>query len=216
MNTRTTIGLCLILLLAGITAGALAYPALPERIATHWNAAGEVDGYSPRLVGVGILPLILAGTILLIMVLPIIDPLRKNISLFRPQYNLMVFLLAFFFFYLHLATLALNLGAQVPIMSLIMPVVGLLFFAIGVLLKSARRNWTFGIRTPWTLSNEIVWNKTHALGSTMFMTAGILTALATVVPDIAIGIMLFVLLGTAAFLCVYSFLEYRRIEFQQK
>jgi uncharacterized membrane protein len=206
----------LIVLLASFIASTVAYPALPERVATHWNAAGEVDGYSSRLIGVVILPLVLAGMILLIMVLPIIDPLRRNISLFRPQYNFLVLLLAAFFFYLHLVTLGLNLGLRVPIMSLITPMIGLVFFVIGVLLKSAKRNWTFGIRTPWTLSNEIVWNKTHALGAMLFKLAGILTALGAIVPAFALGIMLFTLLGAAILLVVYSYLEYRKVESQER
>jgi uncharacterized membrane protein len=92
------------------------------------------------------------------MLLPLIDPLRANIVLFRPQYNLIAVFLSGFLVYLHVLTLLWNLGREIPIGGALAPAMGILFFRIGILMKSAKPNWTFGIRTPWTLSNPVVWD----------------------------------------------------------
>ena len=54
------------------------------------------------------------------------------------------------------------------------PLTGALFIYIGFLVEHAEQNWFVGIRTPWTLSSERVWKKTHALGGTPFKVAGVI------------------------------------------
>lgn len=196
---------------ASLLASILAYPTLPEQVASHWNAAGEVDGYMPRLASVLLLPGLIALFFGLIMLLPVFDPLRSNIARFRPQYNLVAVALSGFLAYLHLLTLAWNLGWQIPIGGALAPAAGIFFFGIGAAMKSAKPNWTFGIRTPWTLSSPVVWDRTHSVGSTAFKIAGVLVTFGTFFPEFAIPLLLIVLGFTAVGLILYSFLLYRKL-----
>jgi uncharacterized membrane protein len=212
MNNKFTFLLGIFLILLAVIASAAAYSYLPEQVITHWNAVGEADGYSSRLLAVTLLPLFLAAMIGLLAALPLIDPLGANIAKFRPQYNWMIVLLGCFFLYVHLITLGLNLGLQWSINTLLTPVIGILFIAIGVLLRYAKRNWTFGIRTPWTLSNEIVWDRTHALGAILFQILGVLVVVAGLLSaQVLIPVLLFGTIIVAIWLVVYSYLEYRKL-----
>jgi uncharacterized membrane protein len=50
-----------------------------------------------------------------------------------------------------------------------------LFVVLGIALPHAQPNWFFGIRTPWTLASDRVWARTHRLGGTTFVGAGLIT-----------------------------------------
>ena len=90
--------------------------------------------------------------------------------------------------------------------------VGLLFILIGRLLKKIKSNWFLGIRTPWTMSSETVWNKTHQLSSPVLMAAGLMMILTALVPPVAGKIVLFCLaLALIVFaLPVYSYILFAR------
>ena len=75
---------------------------------------------------------------------------------------------------LQAATLVYALGVPVPISLVCCLTVGVLFVIIGNYLPKCRLNYTMGIRTPWTLSSEENWNKTHRLGGKLWVAAGLL------------------------------------------
>ena len=79
---------------------AFAYPRVPDRVASHWNARGEVDGTMGRFWGVFFLPLMLAGLTLLLVFVPNIDPLKANIARFRRYYDQFIFVFVVFIFFI--------------------------------------------------------------------------------------------------------------------
>jgi uncharacterized membrane protein len=89
-----------------------------------------------------------------------------------------------------------------------------LFFAlIGNVLGKVRRNFWMGVRTPWTLASEAVWNQTHRLAAWLFVAAGLLGfALVMVLPPSAVWVLLAVLLPAALLPVVYSLVLYKRLE----
>lgn len=210
MKTKTTWIVLGIILAGSLLMGAAVYNFLPERVASHWNAQGEADGTSSVLAGILLLPAILAGTALLMMVIPAVDPLKENIRAFREDYNSMIVAMAGFLFYLHVLTLLWNLGVKFSMNSLLAPGMGGLFFLIGNLLGKARRNFFIGIRTPWTLSSDRVWQKTHERGAMGFKIAGALTLLAVPFPQLAIVVMLAPVLLVTAYTLFFSYLEFQR------
>lgn len=149
-------------------------PRLPETMVTHWNAAGQPDDTMPRVWGQFTVPLVTTAVVALTFVSPKIDPKRKNIEAFRELYNDFVVVLAAFLALAHGVVLAINLGYDVPINAVIYAGVGLLVVFLGTLLGQAKQNWIVGIRTPWTLSDETVWDRTHAVGAWLFRLSGIL------------------------------------------
>ncbi|OGO05207.1 MAG: hypothetical protein A2Y60_01295, partial [Chloroflexi bacterium RBG_13_54_9] len=140
------------------------YSQMPERMATHWNAKGQVDGYMSRLWGSFILSLILLPVILLFLAIPRIDPLRANIEKFRRYYDGFIILFSIFMLALQLQVILWNIGIKVS-PNVILPIaLGLLFYYLGILIENAKRNYFIGIRTPWTLNSDAVWDKTHKVG----------------------------------------------------
>lgn len=211
MTTKTTSIFVLLMITIAVIAGALLWNQLPEQMASHWNTNDEVDGYMSKFWGVFLMPLITLGMFGLFIALPNMDPLKANIASFRGAFNLFILLISLFLLYIHGLTLAWSLGYQSFKMSTMMlPFMGILFIFIGYLLKQAKRNFFIGIRTPWTLSSDTVWDKTHQLGSVLFMVSGALAFFGSFFGGMVAFWLLFVpLMGSTLFLMIYSYILYR-------
>ena len=212
MSTRTTTILVLLMILGATVAGLLLWNRLPDPMASHWNINDQADGYMSRTWGVFLMPLITLGMFVLFLVIPSIDPLQANIAQFRGAFNLFIVLIIAFLIYLYGLTLAWNLGyTSFRMSSALLPALGLLFIFIGFMMRQARRNFFIGIRTPWTLSSDTVWNETHRVGAVLFMISGALAFLGGFFGGTVAFWMMFVpLIGSTLFLLVYSYLLYRR------
>ncbi|MBK8782496.1 MAG: SdpI family protein [Anaerolineales bacterium] len=211
MNIKTTSIIVLTLIAIALVAGLSLWNQLPDQMASHWNSNDQVDGYISRFWGVFLMPLITLGMFVLFLVVPGIDPLKANIAQFREAFNIFIALMVAFMLYVHGLTLVWSLGYQDFKMSAAMlPFMGILFIAIGYLLRQAKRNFFIGIRTPWTLSSDSVWDKTHQLGSTLFMVSGAFAILGGFFGGMtAIWLMFVPLIGSSLFLVVYSYVLYR-------
>ena len=212
MSTRTTIILVLLMIVGATLAGLLLWNRLPEQMASHWNINDQVDGYMSKFWGVFMVPLITLGMFVLFLVIPSIDPLKANIAQFREAFNLFIVLMVAFMLYIYGLTLAWSLGyTDFRMSSTMLPAIGLLFIFIGFMLRQAKRNFFIGIRTPWTLSSDTVWNKTHQLGAILFMASGILAFIGGIFGGMTAFWFLFVpLIGSTLLLLIYSYVLYRR------
>jgi uncharacterized membrane protein len=211
MTTKFASIVVLVLIVLALLAGALLWNRLPGQMASHWNANDQVDGTMPRFWGVALMPLVTLGMFALFLILPAIDPLKANIAKFRGSFNLFIVLIVLFMLYIHALTLAWSLGYQNFRMSAAMlPFMGILFIFIGTMLRQAKRNFFIGIRTPWTLSSDSVWDKTHQLGSVLFMISGAFAFLGAFIGGVTAFLLIFIpLIGSTLFLVVYSYLLYR-------
>ena len=212
MTTRTTTLIALFLIAVATLAGLVLWNQFPEQMASHWNQNDQVDGYMSRFWGVFMMPLFSLGLLLLFLVIPQIDPLKANIAQFRGVFNLFIMFIIGFMLYIHALTLAWNLGYTAFNMSQAMlPAMGLLFFLVGLMLRQAKRNWFIGIRTPWTLSSDTVWDKTHQLGAILFMAAGVLALVGGFLGGMLAFWFFFVpVMGSSLFLFIYSYVLYQR------
>ena len=212
MSTRTTTLIVLIMIAAATLAGLLPWNRLPDQIASHWNINDQVDGYMPKFWGVFLMPLITLGMFVLFRIIPSIDPLKANIAQFREAFNLFIVLIVGFMLYIYGLTLAWRVGYDDFKMSrALLPDFGLLFIFIGFMLRQAKRNFFIGIRTPWTLSSDTVWNETHRIGAILFMISGVLAFIGGIFGGMTAFRMMFVpIIGSTLFLLVYSYLLYRR------
>jgi immunity protein, SdpI family len=212
MSTRTTTIVVLMMIAAATLAGLLLWNRLPDQIASHWNVNDQVDGYLSKFWGVFLLPLISLAMFLLFRVIPSIDPLKANIAQFREVFNLFIILLVGFMVYLYGLTLAWNLGYNNFKMSgAMLPAIGLLFIFIGFLMRQAKRNFFIGIRTPWTLSSDTVWNETHRVGAILFIISGALAFIGGFFGGTTAFWMMFApIIGSTSFLLIYSYVLYQR------
>ena len=187
------------------------YPAFPEKIASHWNAKGNADSYSSKGT-IFLIPIIALALIVLFLIIPKIDPLKQNIKKFEKYYLWFIVVFILFMFLIQLQIILWNLSIGIS-PNIIFPIgIAILFFYVSVLLKHTKRNWFIGIRTPWTLSNDKVWDKTHKLGSQLFLISGILSFIGIFFSQYA---WLFIIIPVLAFtilLVVYSYLIYRKMK----
>ncbi|MCX6770842.1 MAG: SdpI family protein [Candidatus Micrarchaeota archaeon] len=186
-----------------------AYPLMPQRVASHWDMDGNANGYMPRGIGVYFMPILGAAIFCLMYILPFIDPKKENYRRFQAEYDGMVAIIIAFMCYVYLLTLAYNAGYSFNMSQFLAPAFGALFIYLGVVLAKAKQNWFVGIRTPWTLSSEKVWGRTHALGSKLFMAAGMVALLGVVLPQMFVA-SIAVVLAAAVATFAYSYIEYRK------
>jgi uncharacterized membrane protein len=212
MTTRTTTIIVLILIAAATLAGLLLWNRLPDQMASHWNIHDQVDGYMPKFWGVFLLPLITLGMFALFLAVPAMDPMKANIAQFREAFNLFIVLIVGFMIYLYGLTLAWSLGyTNFRMSGAMLPAIGLLFIFIGFVMREAKRNFFIGIRTPWTLSSDTVWNETHRVGAVLFMISGVLAFLGGFFGGPTAFWFLFApIMASTIFLLVYSYVLYQR------
>jgi uncharacterized membrane protein len=212
MSTRTTTIFVLIMIAAAMLAGLLLWNRLPDQMASHWNINDQVDGYMSKFWGVLMLPLLSLGMLVLFLIVPSIDPMKANIAQFRESFNLFIVLIVGFMLYLYGLTLAWSLGYNNFRMSgAMLPAIGLLIIFIGFMMRQAKRNFFIGIRTPWTLSSDTVWNETHRIGAALFMISGALAFLGGFFGGTTAFWMMFApIIGSTLFLLVYSYVLYQR------
>ncbi|MBI4779454.1 SdpI family protein [Candidatus Falkowbacteria bacterium] len=199
----------LLLIILALASGVFFYNNLPERIATHWNFAGEIDGWGSGKTQAIIFPLLIIGIYLLFLLIPYLDPKKERYEQFNKVYHIfkgiILALMAVIYFIVGLN----GLGYNLPVGAIIPGLIGLLFIILGNYLGKIKMNWFMGIRTPWTLSSEEVWNKTHRFGGKMFILAGFLMIAEIFLPlswklPVFIIMMAVLLLGTVG----YSYFVY--------
>ena len=159
-----------------------AYPQLPPTVATHWNVRGTPDGFSSRAVAVAIIPGVILVMTALFSVLPRLDPRRENYTKFIGTYWLIANAVILFILIGHAMIIATGLGFAVKIDRLMPIGVGLLFIVLGNYITRVEPNWFVGIRTPWTLSSDSVWRKTHRTGGWLMVVGGFVIAASAFLP----------------------------------
>ncbi len=211
MKARKSYLIALVLVVVSFALSVYYYPRMPDQIASHWNASGNADGSMPKLWGLFLLPTLTAGLLALFAAIPRLDPLHENIAEFREYYDLFVVLFVAFMVYVHLLTIVWNLGYRFDFTMVLLPAIGVLFYFIGSLMGRVERNWFIGVRTPWTLSDDRVWKKTHTRAGPLFKLAGIIAVLGVFVPRYAIYLLVGPVVLVAIYLTLYSYVEYRRV-----
>jgi uncharacterized membrane protein len=201
----------LLIALASFGVGLYFYGQMPEVVASHWNDRGEVNGYMSRFWGIFLMPIISLGMLLLFILIPRLDPLKANIEKFRKYFDVFIVLISLFFLYVYLLTIFWNLGSKFNLVQFMAPAFGVLFYAAGVLIKNSKRNYFIGIRTPWTLQSDEVWDRTHRRGGLLFRVAGVIAAFGVIFPKQAIWLLLAPVGAFTIYIVIYSYLEYKKV-----
>jgi len=210
MSTKTAAIISFVLIAVALIAGLVLYARLPDPMPSHWNAAGEVDGYMSKFWGIFLMPIITVVLMGFFLVIPQIDPLKANIAKFGNVFSWFIVVFVAYMLYVYALTLAASLGIQFNMTVMLMPVVGLLFIGVGYMMGQAKRNFFIGIRTPWTLSSETVWDETHKFGSKLFMLAGAVTIVTGFLGETGIWVMMAAIMIAAFVPIIYSYILWRR------
>ena len=201
----------LLFVFSAIAVAAILYPSLPEQIPTHWNAQGEVDGYMKKPGGVIIMPAMAVFTFVIMKLIPVISPKGFRIDKFSDVFGVLQVTLVGFMSIVAILVLMEARGLDVRINEMIIAGTGLLFVIIGNYLGRVRKNFFIGIRTPWTLASDEVWNRTHRIGGRLFILSGVIIWIGAILRlpltwtvGVAVGLVLIPI--------VYSYFLYRKIE----
>lgn len=202
----------LALIAAGMSAAV--YSRLPDMMAVHWDIGGNPNGWMPRAVGAAFGPVFIILLTLLLRFVPRIDPRAENYARFGEAYEVIVASVLILMLVVHGIVLAVALGYHVSVARIVPALVGALFVVIGNMMPLVRPNWWFGFRTPWTLSNDRVWARTHRLGGYCMTAGGILMIVAALAlpPSLGIPVLIAVAIASTFGPVVYSYLTWKREE----
>lgn len=176
------------------------------QIPHHWNIHGEPDRFGSLKFALIYPPVVMAGILLLLTFLKHFEPRKENLEESKKAKGWIGLAVSLMLALIAGANLGLGMGYEVPMLRLIMVAIFVLFVVVGNFLSKTRSNFFIGIRTPWTLSSDENWRKTHHLGGRLFMLAGILGLLISfALPHhMLVWLMLGLILPAALFPIIYS------------
>lgn len=205
-RNKGTLLLTTVILLLPLVIGLALWNKLPEQVPMHWNIEGEVDGWGSKAMLVFVLPMFLVGLQWIGALVTSLDPRNKDIH--GKPLQLALWICPFISLLVHTLVYAKVLGYDISVEIIMQLVMGLMFMVIGNFLPKCKRNNTLGIKLPWTLNDDEIWNKTHRLTGRVWVFGGAIIAATAVFGNFIVSFaitMLMVLIPT-----VYSYLLYRR------
>lgn len=168
-----------LMIAAVLVATLVLYPHLPERVPTHWNIHDQVDHYSAKWTLLVLTPAIMVGFMALFAGLPWLSPRHFEVDPFRSTYLYIMLVVLALMGYIQSLLLWAGAGGFFHMGRAILGGICLLFALLGNVLGKVQRNFYIGIRTPWTIANERVWNSTHRLAAKSLVIAGLVGLLLT-------------------------------------
>lgn len=205
----------LIILIVVCAVAVYAYVKLPAdgQYPVHWSFSGQPDRYGSKVEAVSMGPVVSVLIYVLAVVLPGIDPKRRNYERFKNEYILLMQVIMGFLAAVYIISIMAAFGRQVNITLWVNAMLGVLFMVLGNYMSRIKQSWFVGIKTPWTLSSEKVWDKTHRFGGRMFVILGLIFVINAFVGFITnVAVFLMLLFGLALSPIVYSYILYRRME----
>jgi len=199
-------GIVIVAIMFAISAWAWVQLPAGAQIPVHWGIDGQPDRYGGKAMGLLLMPIIAAGLVALFEIIPRVEPRRANILRSQKAYSAVRLATLLFLLGLHIVTVLSTLGYPIDINLMVALGVGLLFIVLGNYMGKVRNNYMFGIRTPWTLTSDLAWNKTHRLGGWLFVLSGVIIILCGILaPTWVFWAIMIGALGTTAITMVYSY-----------
>lgn len=188
----------------------ISYPGLPEKIPLHWNSRFEIDNWGSKshILLLGLLPfliLITADSLTRYNKNKVVNP--KHVKVYRIlKYAVVLFLIL-----LNWVTVITAQGYGIGIRIIFPVLLGSFFIISGNYMPALKSNYFIGIRNPWTLSNELVWRKTHKAGGYLFIFMGLIMISLSFIKTVNYGKLIFLLIIIAILgINLYSYLIFRK------
>lgn len=207
-----TVMFAILLIVAQVLIAIGTYPFLPAQVPAHFDAAGNVNGYLPKLVNAILLPGI---GMLLFFILRLALQIGPRLGYQNQRrtnsqvIDLILVGMLLFVLVIQLLITAYALGAHVDVSLVVLLAVSVLLMFVGNFLGKVRRNFWVGIRTPWTITSDVVWERTHRLGGWLFVLVGLLGTISAFIPPLRIWGLFVPLLLVLVFLVGYSYYAYQ-------
>lgn len=211
MSTRSTVNTGFLIILGGLLYSWYLYPSLPDKIPTHWGLHGEVNGWMSREWGAFFGPGFNLVLFALLLVLPSISPSQFQVESFRRTYNYITVLTLGLVQYCQVISLQAALHPGLDSGRWVVAGLMLTMGFLGNVLGKVRRNFWMGIRTPWTLSSDAVWEGTHRLAARLLAAVGLLGGLAALL-GAPLAVVFWALMVALLMPVVYSLVLFKRLQ----
>jgi len=185
--------------------------ALPENVPVHWNLEGEIDRYGSRAT-LWMIPILLPLlTYLTFLFAPLMDK-KGHLDKMGANYNRLKFSVVLFTAVLASYILFAAREQTILLPSMIPGLIGLLFAVLGNYFPVLKQNIYIGIKTPWTLKSEMVWDKTHRMAGRYWFFGGLIIVISSLFLDhsMTVTVLLVVTTVIAIVPIVYSYMCYKK------
>jgi uncharacterized membrane protein len=175
MNRKSALIISSVIILGMLLLSLWTWGNIPDRpIPVHFDIEGRPDAYGSKFEGLMVLPLVALMANLLFVFLPRIEPRAGNLLRSSKAYSAVWIATIAFLAVIYGGAIAVVLGQSAKLPGTIVQIaVGILLMVMGNYMGKIRSNFFFGIRTPWTLSSEKSWNKSHRLGGWLLFGLGL-------------------------------------------
>ena len=194
MNLRPML-ICNTTLVAGMSAlSAWAWAKIPEgtQLPVHFSIDGTPDRFGSKEEALLVIPAVAVIVTLLFWLLPKIDPRRSNVESSGKFWNAIAISVVALMAFIQTLMILSATGYPLDITNYMLPGLSALFIVIGNYMSKTRSNWFAGIRTPWTLSSDYSWSKTHRAGGLLFMLSGLMSLAAWALLETKIAFMVLI------------------------
>ncbi len=164
----------LVLIVTCFVAAAILYPHLPSRVPVHWNIHGQVDRYDSKWTLLFVFPVVMLGMMGFMAAIPWLSPRPFEVETFRSTYLYIMLVIVAYLVLIYALMLWAAVSGRTHIDRAVMGGVCLLIVFLGNVMGKVRRNFYIGIRTPWAIADERVWNATHRLGAKTMVLGGLI------------------------------------------
>lgn len=204
--------LCLLSLLAHL----VFYPQLPDLVPLNWGPDGSVDNWGGResALLLDALPLLCLAVF---YIAPKIDPRGRAYGHVAGFYT--AFVIGFTLFMIgvswsiELTVFGIMPEHESPIGTIVSVALGVGIMFLGNYLPRVPRNYTFGIKTPWALDNDLNWRLTHRFGGAATMLMGLSLMITGLFinrcPEALPPLFIIAIFGFTGAIFVYSYLVFR-------
>ncbi|AIE83872.1 hypothetical protein OP10G_0504 [Fimbriimonas ginsengisoli Gsoil 348] len=180
-------------------------------VPTHWGIDGKPDAYGSPAFALWFGPIAVAFMMVLTWALPRLSPKQFEVDRSEKTYGMLMFMIALLMAVLHVVILKATAGAKFPMDRAMMVVLGLFCTFFGNQMGRVRRNFYMGVRTPWTLASERVWDLTHRHAASLWFFGGLVVAALALI-GIPFGITFTLFMLIMLWPVFDSYLLYRRYE----
>ncbi len=180
---------------------------LPEKVPIHFNLDGEIDRYSNKIELI-LVPILLPLLFYVAFKVISITGIKRNVNNNQFKLILISFMTVLALFILYTSKMQADYN-----FNHILLFIGVFYMILGYYFKTITPNYFIGIRTPWTLKNELVWDATHKFGSTVWVIGGIIILLMSLMIEQAMlfKLLVIVTLTISILPIVYSYFKFRSL-----
>ena len=189
------------------------FAVLPDTVPIHWGFNGQANSYGPKWMGTFLCPLISVGLYVLIRALMAAGPRlggREHAAANLQIGKLILASVMLFMLIIQLATIAQASDVSFNMSMVLMLAISVLFIFLGNYTGKMRRSFWMGIRTPWTLTSSVVWERTHRLGGWLFVAVGLLGIPLSFIPALRLWGIVVPIIAVCIFLYVHSYVCYQQ------